>query len=172
MCGKTMSHDVIINNAIPSNCRCNALTTAIRYVTIETVDTKQLTAYFKENWKNILPYGFDLIDSEHRLYGSLDENCSKRGVCDYVFKYKHYDFITEVELGYNCTEFWSCFKVVAYREAYLLDNPIIKKSKVKCLVVLNSEIYHPNFRNILCMSGLNYIFLNQNGEVFKCDIEL
>ena len=129
-----------------------------------------MTRYFKDNWKKILPEGFDLIDDEHPVYGSLNNNGKVLGRTDYLFKYRHLNFITELELGKDKTEFWSAFKVLAYKNAFLLDNPMLRKHEVRPLVVLNSSNFTPNIRNVLIMTDIDYIFLTQNCEIYKMDI--
>lgn len=138
---------------------------------IENVGVKELTLLFDAKWRDILPKGFRLVDKEHKIYGSFTNNFDRCGRIDYIFRKGEIDYITEVELGYDNGEIWTVFKVLAYKNAYLIDNAYIKSKQVRALAILNSVVFHPNSANILIMSGIDYIFIDQNAQVFRSSLK-
>jgi len=129
------------------------------------MNAEQLTKYFRNNYNKLLPE-LTLLIKEKSVYGSVRDYSKKNeqsGQIDFIFRKGNVRYITEVDMS---SDRWHCFKILAYRSAYIIDDPTARKELVKCLVIISEKIWNPNQRNILAFLNISWVVLNEQGEVF------
>jgi hypothetical protein len=126
------------------------------------VSTKTKRIRVSPAWESIFAPKFELISEENWVYADHIVNRERKriGVIDYVARRGSRIFVIEEDLSDG--DKWHWCKILAYRAAFLLDNPALKISDLVPCVFLQDGFYSDTLRNILSMLKIEYIF-------FKCD---
>ena len=62
---------------------------------------------------------------------------------------------------------------MAYRAAYQIDYNLGRGKMIfiRPLIIFNNSIFHPNFRNILAVLDIDYIFVDNEGKIVRQSLD-
>lgn len=117
-------------------------------------------------WEYLFPRNFIRVSKEHKVFGSLvHEGPESRGWrIDYIASFRGKRYVIEAILNEASEKGapWIGFKSFGYRAAYAIDRHI-NPMKIGCMVFMPAKAMTHRIRNILAVSGLEYVTFNNNG---------
>lgn len=111
-----------------------------------------------KDWSDFFNEKFKRVDVERPVYGSLTAGEKPVGRIDYIVDVgvKRHLFEAKLEPCANGNAFYGAFKIFAYRAAMAIDERRTVRSYAVG-VFLPQSIMRPEYRNILAVSGVEYV---------------
>lgn len=121
----------------------------------------------KDYWPTLFIPPFKFVSSEINVYGDLGMMvCDSMGRIDYQTKFSGRYWLIEEDMAMG--DKWHWTKILAYRSAWCIDNPITSPTKVLPCVFLNDLYYNDSLRNVLSCLKCEFFFFKRAYENVVC----